>query len=108
MQDLMEALEINTCDHAGLFDVLDADLSGELELDEVVTGLMNLRGPAEKADMVGTLLCARVIQQILRDFEEDVSHAHDHIYEKVMDMQAQMIELASQMPDQNEDDDEVD
>eukprot|EP00440_Ansanella_granifera_P049345 gb/GFBE01053464.1/.p1 GENE.gb/GFBE01053464.1/~~gb/GFBE01053464.1/.p1 ORF type:complete len:548 (+),score=121.07 gb/GFBE01053464.1/:1-1644(+) len=35
-----------------LFDVLDADLSGALEFDELIAGLMKCRGPVSKNDII--------------------------------------------------------
>ena len=35
-----------------LFDVLDADMSGELEFEEMIDGLLKCRGPASKTDII--------------------------------------------------------
>merc|ERR1712139_510028 len=47
---MLEDLDIGTANKSELFDVLDCDLSGELEVDEVISGLMKLRGPSDKTD----------------------------------------------------------
>merc|ERR1712024_249530 len=44
-QKLLDDLGISTGNRLQLFDVLDCDLSGELEADEIMSGLMALRGP---------------------------------------------------------------
>jgi len=72
MLKLLEELDIAISNRYELFDVLDADLSGELGVDEVVTGLMKLRGPAEKSDAVAALLTVRVVLQLLQSFQEEV------------------------------------
>merc|ERR1711879_349552 len=63
LEHLLEDLDIETCNPVELFDVLDADMSGELDIEEIISGLLSLRGPAEKKDAVGALLCGRVTQQ---------------------------------------------
>jgi len=72
MTSMLEELDIAIANKHDLFDVLDADLSGELGVDEVVTGLMKLRGPAEKSDVVAALLCVRVILAGFQDFYDTI------------------------------------
>merc|ERR1712046_373793 len=52
MHAMLSDSEIDVSVKADLFNVLDADKSGELELSEVVVGLMKMRGPITKSDMV--------------------------------------------------------
>ncbi len=73
-RQMLELLEISTSNPRELFDVLDADMSGELEIDELVVGLMSLRGPTQKSHTVASLLYLRVMQQMVRDFHEAQSH----------------------------------
>mmetsp|Transcript_39780 Transcript_39780/g.72339 ORF Transcript_39780/g.72339 Transcript_39780/m.72339 type:complete len:97 (+) Transcript_39780:1-291(+) len=54
-----------------LFDVLDADMSGELTLEELIDGLMRLRGPITKRDMVGVRTQVRCCLQALRERDDD-------------------------------------
>jgi len=68
MERMLIALDISTSNRWQLFDVLDADMSGEVTLYELIYGLMSLRGPTEKTDSVATLLCARSVQQTLLAF----------------------------------------
>merc|ERR1719301_226735 len=58
---MLEDLDIGTSNKSELFDVLDCDLSGELEVNEVVSGLMKLRGPSDKSDAVASLLGIRYL-----------------------------------------------
>lgn len=58
---MLDDLDIGTSNKSELFDVLDADLSGELEVPEVISGLMKLRGPSDKTDAVASLLAIRYI-----------------------------------------------
>merc|ERR1712151_1032174 len=48
MDDLLANAEVDTSNKDDLFDVLDADMSGELGLDELIEGLMRMRGPTTK------------------------------------------------------------
>merc|ERR1711948_225920 len=84
MLTMLEEVEIETCTKFELFDVLDVDMGGELELDELITGLMKLRGPISKSDIVATRLKVRHVTKMMEDVwrklgcdldqaEEDVS-----------------------------------
>merc|ERR1711904_572884 len=59
--EMLEDLDIGTSNKSQLFDVLDCDLSGELGVAEVVSGLMKLRGPSDKSDAVASLLGIRYL-----------------------------------------------
>eukprot|EP00913_Durusdinium_trenchii_P016385 g15402.t1 len=60
---VLENAEVDVSNKFDLFDVLDADMGGRLELDEVVTGLMKLRGPVSKSDLVAMRLQVRLLTQ---------------------------------------------
>merc|ERR1712146_724677 len=61
--DLLNASDIDTTTRNDLFDILDADMGGSLGLDEVVTGLMKLRGPVSKNDIIAIRLKVRHMVQ---------------------------------------------
>merc|ERR1711879_1014010 len=68
ISDVLDDLEIAHQNREGLFDVIDADGSGTISIEELITGLMKLRGSvAEKSDAVGILLGLRIIQRDLKD-----------------------------------------
>lgn len=52
----LDESEIDLSCKSDLFDVLDADLSGELEFEEMVDGLLKCRGPASKTDIIAVRL----------------------------------------------------
>ncbi|CAJ1381935.1 unnamed protein product [Effrenium voratum] len=61
-EELLETLsdaEIDVSCKYDLFDVLDADLSGELEFEEMIDGLLKCRGPASKTDIIAIRLKTR-------------------------------------------------
>eukprot|EP00413_Alexandrium_margalefii_P028190 CAMPEP_0204551676 /NCGR_PEP_ID=MMETSP0661-20131031/26063_1 /ASSEMBLY_ACC=CAM_ASM_000606 /TAXON_ID=109239 /ORGANISM="Alexandrium margalefi, Strain AMGDE01CS-322" /LENGTH=171 /DNA_ID=CAMNT_0051558669 /DNA_START=19 /DNA_END=531 /DNA_ORIENTATION=+ len=66
VQRLMDDLDIPP-ERAGLFDTLDSDGSGGLQLEELITGLLQVRGEPKKSDVVGILLAVRKVQEMLRD-----------------------------------------
>ncbi|CAE7277253.1 Cacna1c [Symbiodinium natans] len=67
-QDFVRVLDeasIDTSAQVGLFDVLDADGGGELSVNELVTGLMSLRGPVTKGDVIGMSLKIRYLVSMM-------------------------------------------
>merc|ERR1719336_1734958 len=68
VQKLMDDLDIPP-DRASLFDVLDADGSGGLEVTELIQGLLRVRGEAKKSDVVGSLLAVRAVQGMIRELQ---------------------------------------
>lgn len=65
--DVLEEAEVDLSAKAYLFDILDVDMGGELSADELVTGLMKLRGDVSKGDIVAIMLQVRHLTQ---QFEE--------------------------------------
>merc|ERR1712176_709488 len=64
MEMLLLEADIETSTRFDLFDALDADLSGELTFTEVVAGLMRLRGPISKSDLIAIRLKVRHITSL--------------------------------------------
>lgn len=67
LQSLLTEAHIAISSKAELFDVLDADSGGALETDELINGLMRLRGPLTKTDIVAVRLKTGYITQMLED-----------------------------------------
>lgn len=59
-------------DRVHLFDILDADGSGGLEVRELITGFLKVRGEARKSDAVASLLAVRAVQDMIRQLEAKV------------------------------------
>mmetsp|Transcript_60749 Transcript_60749/g.142106 ORF Transcript_60749/g.142106 Transcript_60749/m.142106 type:complete len:579 (-) Transcript_60749:79-1815(-) len=57
--------EIDLSCKSDLFDVLDADLSGELEFQEMVDGLLKCRGPASKTDIIAVRLKTSLLVKMM-------------------------------------------
>jgi hypothetical protein len=64
---LLDDADIETSVKSELFDVLDVDMGGELEMEELVNGLMSLRGPITKTDIVAVKLKVRYITKMIED-----------------------------------------
>jgi len=62
----LNEMDIDTPNKKDLFEVLDADQSGTVDLKELVLGLMKLRGYASKADGVATLLSLRSLHRTVK------------------------------------------
>lgn len=61
----LDESEIDMSCKSDLFDVLDADLSGELEFEEMVDGLLKCRGPVSKTDIIAIRLkCSLLIRMM--------------------------------------------
>ncbi|CAE7759562.1 CACNA1S, partial [Symbiodinium sp. CCMP2456] len=67
VQKLMDELDLPP-DRANLFEIIDADGSGTLQITELLHGLLKIRGDLSKSDAVASLLATRAVQQMLADF----------------------------------------
>jgi len=88
---LLETMDIEVSSKAGIFDVLDVDMSGELEFEELIGGLMHLRGPITKSDIVAVRLKVRYMCGLIEDMwtklavlsgsadDETILQRHDQI-----------------------------
>ena len=65
-QKLMDELDLPV-NRAQLFDVIDADGSGSLHIQELVQGLLKIRGEVNKGDAIASLLAARAAQQKIEE-----------------------------------------
>lgn len=77
--DLMDEIEIDAANLTDLFDVLDSDMSGELTPREIVDGLMKLRGPITKADIVAIRMKARYIAQMIEKGEAEARRIQEEV-----------------------------
>eukprot|EP00928_Gymnodinium_smaydae_P024663 TRINITY_DN19893_c0_g3_i1.p1 TRINITY_DN19893_c0_g3~~TRINITY_DN19893_c0_g3_i1.p1 ORF type:complete len:737 (-),score=90.19 TRINITY_DN19893_c0_g3_i1:36-1925(-) len=70
--DLLERLDVAIPNRGKLFDVLDASGDGFLSIDELVDGIMRLRGPADKGDVVCASLMIRNLQETIKNIKTDM------------------------------------
>merc|ERR1712087_1093493 len=69
-QDILRDLDIADEDQLDLFDTLDVDGGGTIDLEELITGIAKLRGGARRSDIVGVGLVVRSLQLAMKDFEK--------------------------------------
>merc|ERR1712113_849119 len=89
VQSIMDDLDIPP-ERADLFDILDADGSGDLEVTELVQGLLKVRGEARKSDAVASLLAVRATQDMVRQFQYEFQMQQgrtERILEDLLDLQ---------------------
>eukprot|EP00929_Paragymnodinium_shiwhaense_P069056 TRINITY_DN34841_c0_g2_i1.p1 TRINITY_DN34841_c0_g2~~TRINITY_DN34841_c0_g2_i1.p1 ORF type:complete len:768 (+),score=146.33 TRINITY_DN34841_c0_g2_i1:70-2373(+) len=72
VQKLLVELDVPEDDRRGLFDVLDADGGGTLQLDELIGGIIKLRGDPRRSDVVQVALVLRSLQTEFREFSTEV------------------------------------
>eukprot|EP00435_Cladocopium_sp_Y103_P051375 s638_g15.t3 len=72
VQALMDDLELPR-DRANLFEIIDADGSGTLQVVELVQGLLKIRGEVSKSDTVASYLATKSLQETVHFFKEDFS-----------------------------------
>jgi hypothetical protein len=79
VQELMDELDIPP-ERASLFDVLDADSSGQIHATELVNGLLKVRGDTQRSDIVAPLIAIRALQQTIQKFESACFENHKLIF----------------------------
>jgi len=75
MINLLDELEISVANHTSLFEALDCDLNGEVDGLELVHGLMALRGPTEKIDVITVLVAVKYMMAMMIKIEATVCPA---------------------------------
>merc|ERR1712137_37807 len=80
VQNYFENLDIS-CDRTRLFDVIDADGSGTLELEELLQGLLQVRGDAQRSDILAAVLGVRAIMSHLKEHIEEISEFRKKVEE---------------------------
>jgi hypothetical protein len=79
---LLSELDIAQSDQKDLFDTLDADRGGTLDVNELISGIEKLRGDAQKADVVAVLVGVRhVIELVTQNIQ--IVESHGRMLEKL-------------------------
>lgn len=76
VQRLLDELELADTDRLDLFDVLDADGSGSLTVEELVSGILKVRGEPRKSDVIAVRLAMRSVQAQVRSLGSVVCQHH--------------------------------
>eukprot|EP00928_Gymnodinium_smaydae_P011937 TRINITY_DN14365_c0_g1_i1.p1 TRINITY_DN14365_c0_g1~~TRINITY_DN14365_c0_g1_i1.p1 ORF type:complete len:576 (-),score=95.94 TRINITY_DN14365_c0_g1_i1:19-1746(-) len=67
MKQVLETAGIESATKHEMFDVLDVNVNGTLGFDEIVDGMMRLRGDVTKSDIVAVRMKVRYMTKILED-----------------------------------------
>merc|ERR1719230_1020411 len=65
--ELLCELDIAPENQKDLFDTLDSDRGGSLDIHEIIDGISKLRGDARKSDIVAVLLSVRHVTELLNE-----------------------------------------
>jgi len=68
-KEILRALDIAHEEQLDLFETLDVDGSGTLDLEELIQGIAKLRGDARRSDVVSVSLMVRALLDSQSDFE---------------------------------------
>eukprot|EP00928_Gymnodinium_smaydae_P038176 TRINITY_DN26384_c0_g1_i1.p1 TRINITY_DN26384_c0_g1~~TRINITY_DN26384_c0_g1_i1.p1 ORF type:complete len:788 (+),score=156.51 TRINITY_DN26384_c0_g1_i1:38-2365(+) len=72
VRSYLDDMEVAKFNRGDLFDILDADGNGVLDMTEVIDGIMKMRGVPDKSDVVATLLAVKSVHKNLRCLERVV------------------------------------
>merc|ERR1719517_182847 len=72
-KNILNDLDISDEDQLDLFETLDVDGGGTIDLEELIVGISKLRGDARRSDIISVNLIARNIQGVLSTLI-DISH----------------------------------
>jgi hypothetical protein len=79
VRKLLSDMDISDTDHMLLFDVLDADGSGNLDVKEIVQGLVQVQAPARALDIVAVRLGMRAMQRQLKEQLTEQKESFDRL-----------------------------
>jgi len=65
--DLLAELDIAPENQGDLFDTLDSDRGGTLDITEIIDGISKLRGNPKKSDVISVLLSVRHVTELLNE-----------------------------------------
>jgi hypothetical protein len=85
VKGVLDNLEVHEIDRVNLFDVLDADGSGTLSLNELIEGIMLVRGNLKKSDVVATRLAVKAMQKQLANCRLQLQRQGNDVIRSVND-----------------------
>merc|ERR1712083_1072265 len=95
-QEILRDLDISDEVQLDLFDTLDVDGGGTIDLEELITGIAKLRGDARRSDIVGDGLIVRAVQMNMNDFESTTMHLLNSYGKKFKALETGLQEYKSQ------------
>jgi len=83
VKEILDGLDIEEADRHDLFDAIDADGNGFIELDELVEGITKMGGKARKADTVASRLKISTLLRRVEQTHVENRDAHRRILERI-------------------------
>mmetsp|Transcript_171279 Transcript_171279/g.416442 ORF Transcript_171279/g.416442 Transcript_171279/m.416442 type:complete len:222 (+) Transcript_171279:1-666(+) len=83
VQTILDAMDIDASDRADIFDAIDADGNGHIEIDELVAGLTRMSGKARRADTVAARLKMDSLVKRLHVTHGQIMDEHRQIRERL-------------------------
>mmetsp|Transcript_52212 Transcript_52212/g.122159 ORF Transcript_52212/g.122159 Transcript_52212/m.122159 type:complete len:666 (-) Transcript_52212:58-2055(-) len=69
---ILDELDVPEEERLDIFEVLDANGNGTLQLEELIHGVIRLRGDPKRSDVIQVLLVIRSLQEEMQDFRDDM------------------------------------
>lgn len=76
---LIDDLEIQIGNHSELFDAIDSDGSGSIDIGELIQGLMKMRSAETKQDVVALILGMRGMRHTMQDMAKSMLETNDQV-----------------------------
>jgi len=92
-QKLMDDLDIPS-ERARLFDVLDADGNGALCIQELISGLLRVRGESQRSDILAAVLGVRAVLSMIRQVQDGMIASQDDLRMKMQELCADNVSVA--------------
>eukprot|EP00927_Polykrikos_kofoidii_P022247 TRINITY_DN20816_c0_g1_i1.p1 TRINITY_DN20816_c0_g1~~TRINITY_DN20816_c0_g1_i1.p1 ORF type:complete len:606 (-),score=76.68 TRINITY_DN20816_c0_g1_i1:48-1820(-) len=86
-RDILCELDIAEEDQVNLFETLDVDGGGDIDAEELVTGIAKLRGDPRRADIIAVGLTARSLVGLVQKLEERVQTGFRHCQSAISDIE---------------------
>merc|ERR1711920_449360 len=87
-REILGALDIPDEEQLDLFETLDIDGGGTLDLDELVQGVHKLRGDARRGDIVSVSLMVRAVQEDVQNLQSSMMEQFDATTDRVLNQLA--------------------
>merc|ERR1711920_11789 len=94
-QDILRDLDIADEDQLDLFDTLDVDGGGTIDLEELITGIAKLRGGARRSDIVGVGLVVRSVQLAFNEFQDTAMKLMQSQHKRLRSMESHLARTTS-------------
>jgi hypothetical protein len=89
-REVLCELDIAEEDQMDLFDTLDVDAGGSLDIEELLTGIAKLRGDPRRADVISIGLTLRSMQHTSQQFETSIRRTLENQNDLLSNIKARM------------------